>query len=218
MSPSWPYQRVAVLATTMLCASTILPITPPELLAAAKSKPINYGSPGVGTTGHIVGAYLFKELAKVEAVHVPFQGGAPVLQTYPIKEGNAIELAKTLDLLHKGSANIRIALGDSEGSHAAQRGEEDVGDAVPAKVRKAVTLYRSVAEVENVEIRLHQAALYNSIYRADDQVLVNTHVFGLAAAQAPAWHLRKLPGGELASLYLDCFERVWETATPVDGG
>jgi hypothetical protein len=24
--------------------------------------------------------------------------------------------------------------------------------------------------------------LYNSIYRADDQVLVNTHVFGLAAA------------------------------------
>src|SRR6266545_3481701 len=34
MSPSWPYQFVAVLATTMLCASTILPITPPELLAA----------------------------------------------------------------------------------------------------------------------------------------------------------------------------------------
>jgi tripartite-type tricarboxylate transporter receptor subunit TctC len=48
-----------------------------ELLAAAKSKPINYGSPGVGTTGHIVGAYLFKELAKVEAV--PFQGGAPAV-------------------------------------------------------------------------------------------------------------------------------------------
>ena len=35
MSPSCPYQRVAVLATTMLWASIILPITPPELLAAA---------------------------------------------------------------------------------------------------------------------------------------------------------------------------------------
>ena len=69
-----------------------------------------------------------------------------------------------------------------------------------------------------MEFRLHRTVLYNSIYRADDQVLVNTHVFGLAAAQAPAWHLRKLPGGELASLYLDSFERVWETATPVDGG
>ena len=38
-------------------------------------------------------------------------------------------------------------------------------------------------------------------------------MFGLAAVQAPAWHLRKLPGGELASLYIDSFERVWETAT-----
>ena len=28
---------------------------------------------------------------------------------------------------------------------------------------------------------------------------------------------RKLPGGELAGLYIDSFEQVWETATPVDG-
>src|SRR5256885_13197543 len=34
MSPSWLNQRVAVEATTMDCASIILPITPPELLAA----------------------------------------------------------------------------------------------------------------------------------------------------------------------------------------
>ena len=27
----------------------------------------------------------------------------------------------------------------------------------------------------------------------------------------------KLPAGELAGLYIDSFERVWETATPVDG-
>src|SRR6476620_4328973 len=32
---SCPYQRVAVEATTIDCASIILPITPPELLAAA---------------------------------------------------------------------------------------------------------------------------------------------------------------------------------------
>src|SRR4029450_12777747 len=37
MSPSCPYHCVAVDATTMLCASIILPITPPELLAAAIS-------------------------------------------------------------------------------------------------------------------------------------------------------------------------------------
>src|SRR5437763_16050574 len=35
MSPSCPYHSVAVLATTMLWASIILPITPPQLFAAA---------------------------------------------------------------------------------------------------------------------------------------------------------------------------------------
>ena len=50
-----------------------------DLCRRAKDKPINYGSPGVGTSGHIANAYLFKMLAKVEAVHVPFQGGAPAL-------------------------------------------------------------------------------------------------------------------------------------------
>jgi hypothetical protein len=36
-------------------------------------------------------------------------------------------------------------------------------------------------------------------------------------AQAPVWHLHKLAGGELTILYLDSFERVWESATPVEG-
>ena len=86
-----------------------------------------------------------------------------------------------------------------------------------AKIRNALALYRPLRQTEGVEFRLHRTVLYNSIYRADDQVLVNTHVFGMAAAHAPVWHLRKLPGGELASLYIDSFERVWDTATPVDG-
>ena len=71
--------------------------------------------------------------------------------------------------------------------------------------------------LDGVEFRFHRTVLYNSIYRADDQVLVNTHLFGVTAAHAPVWHLRKLPAGELAGLYIDSFERVWETATPVDG-
>src|SRR5579863_8220738 len=35
IEPSWPYQRVAVEATTIDCASIILPMTPPEEFAAA---------------------------------------------------------------------------------------------------------------------------------------------------------------------------------------
>ena len=86
---------------------------------------------------------------------------------------------------------------------------------MPGKIRKALTLYRSVAEPENVEIRLHRAVLYNSIYRADDQLFVNQHAYGIPAAHSPVFCLRDTGGGETAALYLDSFERVWASAVPL---
>ena len=65
------------------------------------------------------------------------------------------------------------------------------------------------------EFRLHRTTLYNSIYRGDDHLLVNSHVQGLPAARAPLWHLRRIAGGQLAAVYLESFERVWETAVPL---
>ena len=119
-------------------------------------------------------------------------------------------------LAEKGRAgvNIRIALGDPESSHAAQRGE-DIGDAMSAKIRKALTLYRSVAEPENVEIRLHETVLYSSIYRADDQLLINQHAYGILAVHAPVFCLRDTGSGEMTALYRDTFERVWAGAIPL---
>ena len=134
---------------------------------------------------------------------------------------SALFLAEDRGILHllaeKGRAgvNIRIALGDPESSHAVQRDEEDIGDALPAEIRKALTLYPSVAEPENVEIRLHQTVLYNSIYRADDQLLVNQHAYGIPAAHAPVFCLCDTRGGEMTALYRDSFERVWASAVPL---
>jgi transcriptional regulator with XRE-family HTH domain len=115
-------------------------------------------------------------------------------------------------------ARLRILQGDPDSQVVTDRGDDEgVGDAMAAKIRNALALYRPLRAAGDVEFRFHRTVLYNSIYRADDQVLVNTHLFGVTAAHAPVWHLRKLPGGELASSYIDSFERVWETATPVDG-
>jgi len=49
-----------------------------ELIAFARSKPgqLNYASPGAGTTGHLA-AELFKRMAGVDMVIVPFKGGGP---------------------------------------------------------------------------------------------------------------------------------------------
>jgi transcriptional regulator with XRE-family HTH domain len=120
-------------------------------------------------------------------------------------------------LMDKGRAGVtvRIALGHPDGWYAAQRGEEGIGDAMPAKIRNALILYRPLGTVQNIEIRLHRAVLYNAIYRADDQLLVNQHAYGIPAAQAPVFCLSDSGGGEMAALYLDSFERVWDRSVPL---
>jgi hypothetical protein len=110
---------------------------------------------------------------------------------------------------------VRMALGDPDGPNIAERGEEEgIGEAIPAKIRNALRLYRPLGTVQNIDIRLHRTVLYNSIYRADGQLLVNQHTYGISAAQAPVFCLFHAGGGEMAALYLDSFERVWASSAP----
>ena len=67
----------------------------------------------------------------------------------------------------------------------------------------------------SVDARLHDATLYNSLYRFDDDLLVNTHAYGTPAGQSPVLHLRRLSGGRLFDHYMASFERVWQAARPV---
>ncbi len=54
--------------------------TIPELIAYAKANPgrLNFASSGIGSTLHVAGE-LFKMMAGVDIVHVPYRGGAPAL-------------------------------------------------------------------------------------------------------------------------------------------
>jgi tripartite-type tricarboxylate transporter receptor subunit TctC len=52
-----------------------------EFVNNGKHKSFTYGSAGVGTGPHIAAEYFFREVAKVKAVHVPFTGGAPAVQS-----------------------------------------------------------------------------------------------------------------------------------------
>ena len=54
-----------------------------------------------------------------------------------------------------------------------------------------------------------------SIYRADGQLLVNQHTYGIPAVQAPVFCLTDTCSGEVTVLYLDSFERVWASAAPL---
>jgi tripartite-type tricarboxylate transporter receptor subunit TctC len=50
-----------------------------EFIRNGKERSFTYGSAGVGTAPHIGAEYLFREVAKVKAVQVPFTGGAPAV-------------------------------------------------------------------------------------------------------------------------------------------
>lgn len=119
----------------------------------------------------------------------------------------------------RSGVRVRVLLGDPESPFVAERGHaEGIEDTMPAKVRSVIAMLRPLHSVENAEVRLHGTILYNSIYRGDEQLLVNTHIYGVMANAAPVFHLRKIPGGDMAANYMESFERVWDGAAPLTEG
>src|SRR5665213_2306306 len=87
--PHLPFDPVADFAPVALVASVqiVLAVNPEvkatnvrELIALAKRSPgkINFGSSGYGSTNHLAGE-LFKTLAGIDIVHVPYRGAAPAM-------------------------------------------------------------------------------------------------------------------------------------------
>jgi len=111
---------------------------------------------------------------------------------------------------------IRLLLGDPESEAVARRGaEEQVGEAMAARIRLSMSYMQPAFEVPGVEVRLHESTLYNSIFRFDDDLLVNMHAYGAVASKSPVMHVRRIVGGRLFPHYLGSFERVWEEAHPL---
>jgi hypothetical protein len=126
---------------------------------------------------------------------------------------------KVLTEQARAGVRVRLLVGDPDSPAVARRGEEEgIGAvAIGAKVRNVLALFRPLLEA-GAEIRLHGTVLYNSMYRADDDLLVNTHILGYVAACAPVLHLRRISGGAMVATYLDSFERTWDGAEPWTGG
>ncbi|MFD7985465.1 helix-turn-helix domain-containing protein [Kitasatospora indigofera] len=111
---------------------------------------------------------------------------------------------------------VRLMLGDPESAGVAQRGQDEgIGAAMASKVRNALNNYAPLFGLPGVEFRLHSTTLYNSLYRADENMLVNGHVYGVGAYLAPVLHLSQVPGGELFSTYAASIERIWESARTI---
>ncbi|WP_238006154.1 XRE family transcriptional regulator [Dactylosporangium sp. AC04546] len=127
-------------------------------------------------------------------------------------------ILRTLAKRAEAGVPVRIALGDVSSKQIARRGdEEQIGDLMAARIRNALVLVKPLRRLPKVTIRIHDRVLYSSIYRADNEALINTHVHGLPAAHAPVLHLRLQHSDGLTASYIDAIERVWAVAA-IDPG
>ena len=111
--------------------------------------------------------------------------------------------------------HVRMCFGDPNAAPVAVRDrEEGLGGTMAAKIRASLTYYRELATTEGCEVRLHATTLYNSIFRYDDEILVNTHLYGEPASLNPTFQFRRVDGGTYFEHYLTSFERAWSTALP----
>lgn len=124
------------------------------------------------------------------------------------------DLLNILKAKAEQGTRIRLLFGDRDAPAVIQRStDEGIGqNTISAKIDHALSYFRPLADVPGIDIRTHDTVLYNSIFRFDDEMIVNPHVYGKMAAHAPAMHLRRLSAGDLFTTYADSFTAVWDGA------
>jgi len=125
---------------------------------------------------------------------------------------------ESIDIIrHKAESGIpvRILMGDPDSPAAElRRREERLYEGLVVRIRMALAYYQPLAAVKGVSFHLHQTALYNSIFRYDDQMLINQHIYGTHGYLAPILHLRRIEGADLFETYIKSFKMVWEQSYP----
>lgn len=108
----------------------------------------------------------------------------------------------------------RFLIGD-ETSKAVKR--RAIEEGTPGGLQGRIQVYRrslrDVVDLPGVEVRTHGTTLYNSLFRFDQDLMVNPQAYGEPAGHSPVLHLRRVPGGRTWDHYMRSFEAVWDTAS-----
>jgi tripartite-type tricarboxylate transporter receptor subunit TctC len=76
-----PISRIAIIPSVLVVPASVPVRSVKDLIALAKAQPnrINFASAGIGASSHL-GGELFKTMAGIDIVHVPYKGTGPALQ------------------------------------------------------------------------------------------------------------------------------------------
>ena len=111
---------------------------------------------------------------------------------------------------------VRVCLADPDSRCVAERDhEEGLGGTMAARIRTTVDHFRPLFNVAGIDLRYHRTPMYNSVIRADDQMLVTPHLYSLKGYKAPLMLLCRVHDDGLFDNVADHFERIWATATPM---
>lgn len=125
------------------------------------------------------------------------------------------DLIATIRAKAAQGVQFRFLIGDETSDAVRIRAEEE---GTTGGLQGRIQLHRrylaEVADLPGVEIRTHATTLYNSLFRFDQDLLVNGHAYGAPAGHSPVLHLRRVPGGRMWDHYMRSFEDVWKTASP----
>jgi transcriptional regulator with XRE-family HTH domain len=118
------------------------------------------------------------------------------------------------DALEQG-VRARFAVGDPDSQIVYRRGEEEgIGSSLPERCRLTLARLKQLPVTPGLEIRTHRTTLYASIFRTDDELIANHHIYGAPASDNPCLLIREDDNPELWKSYRRSFERIWNTATP----
>ena len=117
----------------ILSVNPSLPVrTLPEFIAYAKANPgkLSMASPGNGTIPHVAGE-LFKLMAGVDMVHIPYRGGAPALTDLMGGQVQVAFMGPTVSMSFIKAQTIRALAVTSETRAAALPDIPAVGELIP---------------------------------------------------------------------------------------
>ena len=122
-----------------------------------------------------------------------------------------------VDAAQRG-AQVRFLVGDPGADIMILRGEEEgIGDSVVARSRNSVELLTPHLHTPGVQVRSHRTTLYTSIFRVDDDMIINFHVYGSPGRNNPVMIFSRRDQPRLWATFEDAFTRVWDQAVPLPG-
>jgi hypothetical protein len=111
---------------------------------------------------------------------------------------------------------IRFLVGDPDAPSMALRGQEEgIGKSVKARCHNTVELLAPYASTAGLQIRTHQTTLYTSIFRVDDNVIANFHIYGSPGRNNPVMLFSRDDEPRLWATLEQAFNAVWNDAEPI---